>query len=81
VRGAFDSLAAAHAGKSIVVVTHGGVLATFFRHVHGIALDVAHPIAITNASYNVLTHDGSRWGIVTWSDNAHLEGGESFEEA
>ena len=81
VRGAFDSLAAAHPGKSIVVVTHGGVLATFFRHVHDIALDVAHPIAITNASYNVLTHDGARWSIATWSDNAHLEGGESFEEA
>jgi probable phosphoglycerate mutase len=81
VRAAFDSLAHAHAGRTVVVVTHGGVLATFFRHVHGIPLDVAHPIAITNASYNVLSHDGSRWSIETWSDNAHLDGGESFEEA
>jgi probable phosphoglycerate mutase len=81
VRAAFDSLARAHAGRTVVVVTHGGVLATFFRHVHGIPLDVAHPIAITNASYNVLSHDGSRWSIETWSDNAHLDGGESFEEA
>lgn len=81
VRAAFDSLARAHAGRTLVVVTHGGVLATFFRHVHDIPLDVAHPIAITNASYNVLKHDGSRWSVETWSDNAHLEGGESFEEA
>ena len=29
---AFDSLAATHAARTIVVVTHGGVLATFFRH-------------------------------------------------
>jgi len=78
---AMDSLARAHDGRTIVVVTHGGVLATFFRHVHGIALDDAHPIAITNASYNVLAHDGSRWSVQTWSDNAHLEGGETFEEA
>jgi probable phosphoglycerate mutase len=78
---AMDSIAQAHDGRTIVVVTHGGVLATFFRHVHSIPLDVAHPIAITNASYNVLAHDGSRWSVETWSDNAHLEGGETFEEA
>jgi probable phosphoglycerate mutase len=81
VRAAFDSLAATHQGRTLVVVTHGGVLATFFRYVHGIPLDVAHPIAITNASYNVLRHDGARWAVDTWSDNAHLEGGETFEEA
>ena len=78
---AMDSLANHHDGRTIVVVTHGGVLATFFRHVHGIPLDVAHPIAITNASYNVLLHEASRWSVATWSDNAHLEGGETFEEA
>jgi probable phosphoglycerate mutase len=81
VRAAFDSLASTHEGRTLVVVTHGGVLATFFRHVHGIPLEAAHPIAITNASYNVLKHDEARWAIETWSDNAHLEGGESFEEA
>ena len=78
---AMDSLALAHADKTLVVVTHGGVLATFFRHVHDIALDVAHPIAITNASYNLLHHDGERWSIETWSDNDHLADGETFEEA
>jgi probable phosphoglycerate mutase len=78
---AMDSLADAHAGRAIVVVTHGGVLATFFRHVHAIPLDVAHPIAITNASYNVLLHEGGRWNVQTWSDNAHLQDGETFEEA
>ncbi|HUQ28070.1 MAG TPA: histidine phosphatase family protein [Usitatibacter sp.] len=78
---AFDSLAAAHPGLTMVVVTHGGVLATFFRHVHAIPLEIAHPIAITNASYNVLQHDGARWAVETWSDDAHLEGGETFEEA
>ena len=78
---AMDSIAASHVGRTVVVVTHGGVLATFFRHVHDIPLHVAHPIAITNASYNVLEHDGTRWSVTTWSDDAHLEGGETFEEA
>jgi probable phosphoglycerate mutase len=81
VGAAFEDVARRHAGGSIVVVTHGGVLATFFRHVHGIALHAAHPIAITNASYNVLPHDAKGWGIETWSDAAHLDGAAPFEEA
>jgi 2,3-bisphosphoglycerate-dependent phosphoglycerate mutase len=81
VRAAFDDLARAHAGKAVVVVTHGGVLATFFRHIHAIPLEVAHPIAITNASYNVVRHDGRLWSVETWSDNSHLDGVEPFEEA
>jgi len=81
VRQAFDAIAAEHAGKTVLVVTHGGVLATFYRHIHAIDLGVAHPIAIVNASYNVLRHDASGWSIETWSDSAHLEGAEPFEEA
>ncbi len=81
VRGAFEGLAAQHPGKTIVVVTHGGVLATFYRHVKGIDLRTPHRIPITNASYNALAFDGERWTIEAWSDAAHLDGAESFEEA
>jgi probable phosphoglycerate mutase len=77
----FSALAAEHRGKTIVVVTHGGVLATFYRHVNGLELRMPHRIPITNASYNVLAFDGERWSIETWSDTAHLEGAEPFEEA
>ena len=81
VRGAFDAIARDNPGKTVIVVTHGGVLATFYRHVHGIELGAAHPIAIANASYNVLRHDGGRWTVETWSDSGHLDGAEPFEEA
>jgi probable phosphoglycerate mutase len=81
VRGGFEALAAEHSGKTIVVVTHGGVLATFYRHVKGIDLRAVQRIPITNASYNALAFDGERWSIETWGDTAHLEGAEPFEEA
>ncbi|HEX3061855.1 MAG TPA: histidine phosphatase family protein [Usitatibacter sp.] len=81
VRAAFEAIAREHEGKSVVVVTHGGVLATFYRHVHGIDLGVAHPIAIANASYNVLRHGAGGWSVEAWSDSGHLEGAEPFEEA
>ena len=78
---AFDDVARVHSGRTVFVVTHGGVLATFFRHVHAIPLHVAHPIAITNASYNVLDHESGRWSVAAWSDAAHLDGSAPFEEA
>lgn len=78
---AFEDMAREHSGKTVVLVTHGGVLATFYRHIHGIDLSVAHPIAIPNASYNVLRHDAGGWGVEAWSDNDHLDGDEPFAEA
>jgi probable phosphoglycerate mutase len=78
---AFDDLAAKHAGRNLIVVAHGGVLSSLYRYVKGIALESVHPIPIANASYNLLRHDGSAWSIETWSDTAHLDGAESFEEA
>ena len=77
----FEALAREHAGKTVVVVTHGGVLSAFYRHVHGIDIGVARAIAIGNASYNVLRHEAGEWTVETWSDSAHLDGAEPFEEA
>jgi probable phosphoglycerate mutase len=78
---AFEDLARKHDGETVVVVTHGGVLATLYRHIHGIALDVAHRVPISNASYNALSFDGARWTVDTWSCTLHLPGAEPFEEA
>ncbi len=81
VRDAFEDMAIKHAGRNVIAVAHGGVLTSLYRHIQGIRLEDAHPIRISNASYNRLSHDGSRWTIEVWSDTAHLGGVESFEEA
>lgn len=78
---AFEEMAMKHAGRNLIVVAHGGVLATFYRHVQEIPMELGHRITIGNASYNLLHHDGRRWSIETWSDTRHLDGAESFEEA
>ena len=75
---AMESLARKHAGETVVVVTHGGALSTMYRHIHGIPLDKAHAIDITNASYNSLAFDGVRWIVETWSCTLHLSGAEPF---
>jgi probable phosphoglycerate mutase len=80
VTGAFESIAREHAGKAIVVVTHGGVLATLYRHVHGIGIAAPHRVPITNAAYNALSHDGRAFAVEVWDDTAHLPAADPFEE-
>jgi probable phosphoglycerate mutase len=69
---AFTAVAEAHDGKRIVVVTHGGVLAILYRHVHGLGITAPHAIPIVNASYNVLGFEAGCWRQVHWGDTAHM---------
>jgi probable phosphoglycerate mutase len=77
---AFESVVREHVGKTVVVVAHGGVLATFYRHVQDIGLESPHRIPIANASYNSLRHDGELFVVEAWADTAHLPGAVPFEE-
>jgi probable phosphoglycerate mutase len=81
VRKAFESLAAAHHGKRIVIVCHGGVLAALYRVMHGIAVGAPHPIPIANASFNAVAYDGATWTTESWGDTDHLASGTLLEEA
>ncbi len=77
---AFEELATEHAGKRVVVVSHGGVLATLYRRIHGIALSMPHKVPITNAAYNELAFVDGAWSVVVWDDTAHLAAAEPFAE-
>jgi probable phosphoglycerate mutase len=80
VTAALERLAAAHRGETLVVVTHGGVLATLYRHVHRIELARPHAIPILNASYNEVTHDGTAFRIDAWADIDHLPGAVALDD-
>ena len=63
-----------HQGQSIAVVTHGGVLSTFFRHVLGLPLDAPRRYKRQNASINTFSREKGRWYVESWGDVAHLSG-------
>jgi 2,3-bisphosphoglycerate-dependent phosphoglycerate mutase len=71
---AVRELALAHAGKTLVVVTHGGVLDMLWRTVHGAPLHGARECAIPNTGINRLRWRGNRLDIVRWAEDAHLAG-------
>jgi probable phosphoglycerate mutase len=72
VTSALTDYANTHAGKSILVVTHGGVLAALFRWLSGLPIASPHKIEIPNAAFNELLHDHNGWKIKVWGDVAHL---------
>ena len=71
---AVTAIAARARGRSILVVTHGGVLDCLYRAASGLALDAPRSWELGNAAINRLLFTGDRFTFVGWSDTAHLEG-------
>ena len=66
-------LALRHAGQSIAVVSHGGVLDCLYRAATRLALDAPRTWQVGNASINRLLHSEGGLALVGWSDTGHLD--------
>jgi probable phosphoglycerate mutase len=68
---ALETLAAAHRGRTLIVVTHGGVLDVAHRLARALPLEAPRDFEIANASLNRLRFDGERFELVDWGDVSH----------
>ncbi len=75
VLAALHDIALAHAGRTIAVVTHGGVLDVVYRHAKALAWDAPREHQMLNASINRVAAEVAplRLTIVDWADVAHLD--------
>lgn len=71
-------LAGAHRGRTLVVVTHGGVLDVVNRLCRGLSLEAQRDFEIPNASLNRLRFDGERFELLVWGDVGHWQ--DSLDE-
>lgn len=71
---ALRSLAQQHAGETVIVVTHGGVLDMVWRTARGLGLDGPRQSEIPNAGLNRVRLQGDGIEIVHWADTQHLTG-------
>lgn len=71
---AAQRLAREFAGRSVVWVTHGGVLDCLHRAAMRLALDAARTWTLDNASINRLLHTDQGLMLVGWGDIGHLDG-------
>jgi probable phosphoglycerate mutase len=68
-----EELAIKHSGETILIVCHGGVLESLFRHALSIPLEVPRNFKLLNGSLNIFYYENERWLLRTWGDVAHLE--------
>jgi probable phosphoglycerate mutase len=70
---ALETLRAAHAGQTLALVLHGGVLDILNRFVRGRPLEAPRDFLIPNAGLNWIVHDAGGWHLEAWAQTAHLE--------
>ena len=71
---ALHRLAQRHAGRTVVVVTHGGVLDMVWRTARGLGLEGPRQSDIPNAALNRVRLRGDAIDILHWADTRHLDG-------
>lgn len=78
VMGAMSTLARTHPNKTLVVVTHGGVLDMIYRTAQDQVLSGPRVAAIPNGGINRVRSDersgGLKFEITDWADTRHLQG-------
>ena len=72
---AMQEIAVSHVGRTVAVVTHGGVLDVVYRSARALAWDSPREHLMLNASINRLQAQPQplRLQIIDWADVAHLE--------
>ncbi|NVJ25895.1 histidine phosphatase family protein [Myxococcus sp. AM011] len=67
-----EEVGSRHPGERVVVVTHGGVLSSFFRHSLGIPPNTPRAFSVLNACWNQFDYHQGAFRLVTWGDITHL---------
>ncbi len=78
VTATLERLATDHAGETLLLVTHGGVLDVIYRFAHGRDLVSARDFVIPNAAFNWIEARPHGWHVLIWADREHL--GRSLDE-
>ncbi|MYM21585.1 histidine phosphatase family protein [Duganella sp. FT135W] len=66
------AVAARHAGQTVAVVAHGGVLECAYREARGIQLDSPRDFQVKNASINRFTISDGKLVLDSWGEVEHL---------
>ena len=72
VKTSIEKLVAAHTGKCLLIVTHGGVLGVIYRWLNKMPIASAQRVAIPNVAYNRISAAPDGWKIEVWADTRHL---------
>jgi alpha-ribazole phosphatase len=70
---ALDQILLANKGKTVVIVTHAGVIRALIPRLLGVEREETLKYHPANASITVFDHKDGKFSKVIWNDTAHLE--------
>jgi len=73
-------IAAGQHGRTIALVTHGGVLDSLYRAASHIELGAPRSWELGNAAVNRLLYTPRGFSLVGWSDTSHLDGEKPLDD-
>jgi len=74
VTACLKSIIARHAGQTVTIVTHGGVIDGWFRFIFDLSLETPRRAKLWNASINCIVHEYAvGWTLHTWGDVNHVK--------
>lgn len=73
-------LAEGHPGRTLLLVTHGGVLDCLYRAASRIALNAPRTWELANTGVNRLLYTGEGFTLVGWGDTQHLNDDAALDE-
>lgn len=76
---ALEALIGNHAGQTLALVSHAGVLDVVYRKATGRALQAPRDFSIPNCALNWFTFDELGWHLQTWGDQMPGATSESAE--
>ncbi len=74
---ALDRIAAAHSGRTVLVVTHGTAINCLLAAVLGMAPEFTFRLSVANCGLNRLLFSRGRYTVLSMNDTAHLAGIEA----
>jgi probable phosphoglycerate mutase len=76
---AVSAIVQRHAGESVLIVSHGGVLDCLYRAATHLALDAPRTWQLPNTGINRLLCTAKGYSLVGWGDVHHLDGTASLD--
>ena len=68
-----DAIAATHPNEHVAVVSHGGTIGFFLRHVLWVPDDAQPRVSVANCSISQFEKKNGHWRLVTWGGVDHLD--------
>jgi len=62
-----------HQNQHILVITHGGILDDWYRHVKNIPLETSRDWLLNNAGISQFEKTNGQWKLLIWSEISHLK--------